>query len=110
VGSDVRLALLDAATLRERAILLDGHPMVKDVAFSRDGSTLASAGWDGKIRLWDVATGTEQAVLSGHTRMVESVAFSPNGKYLASGSGGGSTRWPIRPTASSWRRAASTRR
>ena len=55
------------------------------VAFSPDGKTLASGGWDKTVRLWDVATGTEKKILRGHLDSIHSVAFSPDGKTLASG-------------------------
>jgi WD40 repeat protein len=59
---------------------------VKCVAFSPDGSRLASGSEDKTIKLWDAATGKELASLQGHTRTVCSVAFSPDGSRLASGS------------------------
>ena len=59
--------------------------MVFSVAYSPDGTTLASRS-GGQVKLWDVATGKEQATLKGHTSVVSSVAYSPDGKILASGS------------------------
>ncbi|MEQ1839613.1 MAG: AAA family ATPase, partial [Verrucomicrobiales bacterium] len=59
---------------------------VSSVAFSSDGTRLASGSEDAKVKLWDVATGEEDATLSGHTSGVTSVAFSPDGTRLASGS------------------------
>ena len=56
------------------------------MAFSPDGTTLASASLDEKIKLWAVATGTNIATLEGHTGSVYSVSFSPDGTTLASGS------------------------
>jgi WD40 repeat protein len=56
------------------------------VAFSPDGSTLASASLDGTVKLWDVASGKELRTISGHTNAVSDVAFSQDGKYLATGS------------------------
>jgi WD40 repeat protein/serine/threonine protein kinase len=56
------------------------------VAFSPDGTRLASTGQDGTVRLWDAADGRTLHVLRGHTGEVMSVAFSPDGTRLASAS------------------------
>ncbi len=69
---------------------LEGHSSdVPSVAFSSDGSTLASGSWDSTIVLWDMDTRERMAVLEGHTHGVTSVAFSSDGSTLASGSLGG---------------------
>ena len=59
--------------------------LVWDVAFSRDGSKVATASSDFTARLWDVASGKELAVLP-HEDKVLDVAFSPNGTQLATAS------------------------
>ncbi len=65
---------------------------VNSVAFSPDGSRLASGGDDGTVRVWDVGSGAEIRVLEGHGDSVSSVAFSPDGSRLASGGVGGKVR------------------
>ncbi|XTV36958.1 trypsin-like peptidase domain-containing protein (plasmid) [Streptomyces sp. P10-4] len=69
-----------ATLLRHR---LAAHTQeVDSVAFSPDGSTLATESSDGTARLWDVKRGTSRATLA-HT---SAVAFSPDGSTLATGS------------------------
>lgn len=72
------------------------HNIVLSVAFSPDGSLLASGHWDGTIHIWDVNMGLELKRLQGHSSPVNTVAFSPDGHLLASGSSDNMVRlWNI---------------
>jgi WD40 repeat protein len=62
---------------------------VLSVAFSPDGTALASGLTDGTVIVWDAETGEQLHVLEGHTGIVFAVAFSPDGATLASASGDG---------------------
>jgi WD40 repeat protein len=63
----------------------EGPGVVCSVAFSPDGSTLASGTRNRSIKLWDVATGERRRTLPWLGGYVEAVAFSPDGATLASG-------------------------
>jgi len=56
------------------------------VAFSPDGSQLATAGADGKAKLWDLASGDELLTLTGHDEHVRRIEFTSDGKHLVSAS------------------------
>jgi WD40 repeat protein len=58
------------------------------VAWSPDGTRLASAGRDSTVRVWDAASGAPQATLTGHTDRVQAVAWSPDSTRLATVSAG----------------------
>jgi len=79
---------LHAAILRSAIRLtLHGHQdSVWSVAWSPDGSKLATASKDNTARIWQAATGRELLVLHGHHGAVESVAWSPDGSKLATAS------------------------
>ena len=57
---------------------------VYSAAFSPDGKTLASGGWDGSIILWDVNKGTRLTKISGHNDILLTLAFSADAAMLAS--------------------------
>ncbi|HEV7892229.1 MAG TPA: WD40 repeat domain-containing protein [Pyrinomonadaceae bacterium] len=65
---------------------LEAHPgVVRALAFSDDGSLLASGSDDGVVRVWDAAKGGLLRAFEGHTDSVRAVAFGPGGRLLASG-------------------------
>ena len=65
---------------------------INNIAFSPNGTLLASGSVDNTVQLWIPDTETLQATLQGHTDSVLSVAFDPNGALLASGSADGTVR------------------
>ncbi|KZV93902.1 WD40 repeat-like protein [Exidia glandulosa HHB12029] len=56
------------------------------IAYSKDGTHIATAGADERAAIWDANTGVRWRELVGHTHVVLCVAFSEDGTRLVSGS------------------------
>ncbi len=77
----------DPATAFLQGNLTGHNSPVKSVAFSPDGSILASAGDDSLIILWETVKGQlRPRPLRGHTDGVNCIVFSSDGELLVSGS------------------------
>ena len=75
---------MDTATGELKNHLTGHNRFVVSVAYSPDGSTIASGSGDQTVRLWDATTGTLKNTLTGHSSTVYSVAYSPDGNTVAS--------------------------
>jgi WD40 repeat protein/tRNA A-37 threonylcarbamoyl transferase component Bud32 len=65
------------------------------LAFSPDGTKLATASWDNTARLWDVATGKPLGDALQHADSVIAVVFSPDGTKLATASHKTARVWDV---------------
>lgn len=86
-GSDLKVKIWDAE--KEQPLLrnLEKHSKwIRCLAFSLDGTILASASDDMTVILWNLKTDAPPHILRGHNGWIWSVSFSPDGKILASGS------------------------
>jgi WD40 repeat protein len=88
----VHLQTGSATTIKGHA----GAP-IESLAFSADGTMLASTGSDGSVAVWDVPTATLRETFAGHTASAVDPVFSRNGDTLYAGSADGSViAWDVR--------------
>lgn len=89
------------------SITLKGHDdAVTAIAFSPDGSILASTGYDNTLRLWNPKNG-EQSVVLKVGQPLKTIAFSADGRYLACGSSDKTIKlWLYQPQTRSWEEQA----
>jgi WD40 repeat protein/tRNA A-37 threonylcarbamoyl transferase component Bud32 len=87
--------IFDAATFAEvRALEHPDHVM--SAAWSRDGTRLATAGWDHRVRVWDAATGAQLVELDGGPIQFLDVTWSPDERTLAAAVRGGQVQlWDL---------------
>jgi WD40 repeat protein len=77
-----RIGVFDAITGKQ-TVVCGGHRGGTHVlAFSPDGTRLASGGEDRDACLWDAASGARLATFRGHLSRIRSVAFRPDGARL----------------------------
>jgi WD40 repeat protein len=89
-----------AAAAGDGSRAANGPTGIRDLAFSPDGLTLASAGWDNTVRLWEPTTGREIVPFRGHTGIIFRLAFAPDGKTLATSSFDGTVKlWNLKVRA-----------
>ena len=86
VGGPGKIIILDIIAGTQIAVLSGHASRVTCVAFSSDGTSLVSGGWDRTVKLWDVQTGGIVKTFSGHTNKVFSVSISVDYATVASGS------------------------
>jgi WD40 repeat protein len=83
---DYLLDLSDSSPHTELYVLTAHDGGITNIAFSRDGSLLASSSRDGTAKVWDLEAGKEMYSFEGHSDIVQAVAFSPDGTQLATAS------------------------
>jgi WD40 repeat protein len=95
-GYDHTLYLWDLTSLKDKLLWKGRQMHGLRLAFSRDGTMLASTGWDNTVRLWEVASGRRipADLPPGHEGWVYAVAALPDGQGLVSaGSDGQVLLW-----------------
>ncbi len=83
--SDEKVRILDAASGHEVSPPPNSS-MTSRLAFSPDGTRLATGIYGGTVKVWDLTTGQETLTLKGHTSMVTGLAFSADGHRLITAS------------------------
>jgi WD40 repeat protein len=85
VSEEGTVRIIEVATGVVAASWVAHNDTIFDLALSRDGKLLATAGGDRLVKIWDLATRKEIAKLEGHTAQVLAVAFDEKATQLISG-------------------------
>ena len=89
VGSTIGLWLYDVATMNPLALWDTERGLVSTVAFSPNGTLLASGNWDAEVKVWNVQS--QQCIFKtrreGRFDDAHQLLFSPDGQRLASSGG-----------------------
>lgn len=73
-----------------------GHTdSVERVAWSPDGTRIASASYDRTVQVWNAKTGKTLVTYQGHAAPVWEVAWSPDSKRIVSGTGAAGANGPV---------------
>lgn len=103
-GADqtVRRWTLESAVRVNSGLVNASNPLpeqlasVNAIAYSPDGSAIATGSIDGEVHVWDIATGTLLQSMLGHDNDITSLVYSPDGSMLMSGSKDGTAElWNV---------------
>ncbi|HEV7640158.1 MAG TPA: WD40 repeat domain-containing protein, partial [Gaiellaceae bacterium] len=95
-GVGPTIAIYDAGTGKQLGVLAGHTDTVTGVAFSPDGTLLASSSRDRDARVWDPKALKLVRLLRRHTAFVSGVAFSPDGRWLATAGPSKAGIWAVR--------------
>ena len=73
------------------------------IDFSRDGSLVASAGWDNTARIWDVRAGKAKRIINWNVKHVSGVAFSEDSKKIVVSGGSQLSLFEVETGKQLWR-------
>jgi WD40 repeat protein/transcriptional regulator with XRE-family HTH domain len=95
-GDDGHVYMWDAADGRLLLQLAGHQGAVMSIAFSPDGTRLATSsglGDSGQLLVWDASSGARVRDVGGHPAVATAVTWSPSGEQLVSGGSDGRLRW-----------------
>ncbi len=72
----------DMTTVAQQALLSGHQGLIRSIAFSPDGTTLATGGEDGALRFWDANSGAGQATLDMEAAVM-AIDWSEDGGHIA---------------------------
>jgi WD40 repeat protein len=89
---DGTVQVWDPATGAVARVYREHSGPVLAVAWSPDGTQLASGDGTGAVRVWSAATGATATVYHEHSGSITAVTWSPDGRWIASASEDGTAR------------------